>query len=81
MELLENFDFISLDFALEIGMLLTFPVLFLKFHLFLWFGHISFSTREEISGFHGFLWNIPDILPKPSHQANSETKDELFNPS
>ena len=28
----------------------------------------------------GFLWNIPEILPKPSYQANSETKDELFNP-
>ena len=40
-----------------------------------------FHQGRKLVDICGFLWNIPDILPKPSHEANSETKDELFNPS
>ena len=67
-----------LDFCFSVGLFPPFPMLFPDFCTVFMVWTCFFQPREEISG---FLWNIPDILLKHPSQANSETKDELFNPS
>ena len=67
--------------ALEIGMLLTFLVQFPQFQLFLWFGLISFDKGGNYWIYVDFYGIFQIFYPSQATQANSETKDELFNPS